>query len=596
MSLLKVKNLNVEYHNRDGIVRAVSNLSFQIEEGEIVGIVGESGSGKTSTMMALLGLLPENVKVTAEEMNIDRSQLSMIFQDPSAYLDDAMTVGRQITETIRAHKKCTRVQAAEEARQLLDLVGISNPGKRMRQYPYALSGGMRQRVVIAIALACYPKVLIADEPTTALDVTVQSQILAILRRIARETGTAILLVSHDLGVIASLCQKVFVMKDGELKESGSVEDIFYEPSHPYTKELLMHADSMFASEGAKQNTEKSDQASEEQVLLQLKNVSMFYKGKSFLWRNKLQEGIKEVSLVIHEGEAYGLVGESGCGKTTLAKLIVGLNESAQGEIFYRGQSFDLLTGRRKRRGKGGVQMVFQNSYASLNPRMSAGEMLEEVLMLQGIKDKKKRIEKVYEALEMTGLRREDAGRYPREFSGGQRQRLSIARALIQDPQLLVLDEALSGLDLSVQVQILSLLEKIRNKQKVAYLFISHDLSAVRRLCKKIGVMYHGQIVESGNTEDICEEPWHPYTKALLQATLFPDPLKARRLASIIWAGEDRKAPEEGCPYAPLCGYEMECCSKGKLPTYRYGTREISCFLYSSAQNGRSADYEMTVQI
>lgn len=598
MSLLNVKNLNVEYVKRGRSVCAVRNLSLSLEKGDVVGIVGESGSGKTTAMLALLGLLPDRAKITADEMEVDRRKLAMVFQDPSAYLDDAMTVGRQLTETIRAHRKCTRAQAKEEAERLLDLVGIPQAKKRMNQYPGALSGGMRQRVVIAIALACEPEVLIADEPTTALDVTVQSQILALIGRIAVETGTAVLLVSHDLGVIASLCHRVLVMKDGRLVEEGSVEDIFYNPKEAYTRELLKDADYMYRMERpTRRNPERTEVS--EKPLLELRNVTMSYEREKFRIKKRKTEEVKEVSFLIKRGETFGLAGESGCGKTTLARLITGLEKPVRGEILYKGEPLKPVLKRVDRR-ECPIQMVFQNSYASLNPRMTAGEILEEMLILGGEKSKTERRRMMREALEMTGLDAEDAEKYPREFSGGQRQRLCIARALIRKPELLILDEALSGLDISIQVQILTLLKKIQEETKIAYLFISHDLNSIRRMCERTGIMYRGQMVEEGNTSDICREPWHPYTRALLQSVPVPNPKKARRMKPVLWSEEERahgdQNMEEGCPYRNRCGYRIERCGQNRISPYQHGCRRIACFLYDPDDSGRSRDYEMTVQI
>lgn len=598
MSLLKVKNLNVEYEKRGIRVCAVKNLSLSLEKGDVLGIVGESGSGKTSAMLALLGLLPDSAKITVDEMEVDRRKLAMVFQDPSAYLDDAMPVGRQLTETIRAHRKCTQAQAKEEAERLLDLVGIPQAARRMNQYPGALSGGMRQRVVIAIALACEPEVLIADEPTTALDVTVQSQILALIGRIAAETGTAVLMVSHDLGVIASLCHRVLVMKDGCLVEEGSVEDIFYDPKEAYTRGLLKDADYMYRmGKPMRRVTEKMIVS--EKPLLELRNVSMSYERQKFLSKKQKTVEVRGVSFIIKKGESFGLAGESGCGKTTLARLITGLEKPVRGEILYKGEMLKPIS-ERDDRSESPIQMVFQNSYASLNPRMTAGEILEEMLILGGEKSKTERRRMVREALEMTGLCTEDTEKYPGEFSGGQRQRLCIARALIRKPELLILDEALSGLDISIQVQILALLKKIQEETKIAYLFISHDLNTIRRMCERTGIMYRGQMVEEGDTSDICREPWHPYTRALLQAVPVPNPKKARRMKPVLWSEEERdhteKRMDEGCPYRNRCGYRMERCGQNRVSPYQHGSRQIACFLYDPDDSGRSRDYEMTVQI
>lgn len=613
MCLLEVQNLRVKFHNQTIMKEAVKGISFTVEKGRILGLVGESGSGKSSAMLALSGLLPEKSRITADKIRIGEfdltppgtekdkrkayeqkmrivrgNEIAMIFQYSMSCLDSAVKIGKQITETIRVHRRCTEAEAKEEAVELLDMVGIRHPEKRMGQYPFELSGGMRQRIVIAIALACQPKLLIADEPTTALDVTVQGQILSILKRIVRETDTAVILVSHDLGVIASACDSVMVMKDGEIVEKGSAEDIFYESVHPYTKALLQNA---------KRMRKMSSESRKKEILLTLDHVTMSYEKKKIWRRQETRETVEDLSFFIRCGETVGLVGESGCGKTTLARLITGLLKPEKGQMYYRGEEIISHSYRERSKWAQRIQMVFQNPYASLNPRMNVGELLEDVLKVNGISDKEKRKTSVQEVLERVGLSSEDVKKYPGEFSGGQRQRIGIARALILEPELIVLDEAVSALDLTIQTQIIELLKEIQREKQTAYLFISHDLNAVRHISHRVGVMYQGRILEMGDTGDICKEPWHPYTKALLSASLTPDPLKARKKKVVIWADENQKTGKEGCTYADRCGYAMECCYKEQPGNYRYGSREISCFLYSDKIGGaRRADYEMTVQI
>lgn len=609
MSLLTVQDLSVQFHDRNEGQEAVSHLSFEVCPGEIVGIVGESGSGKSTGMHAILGLLPNQAEVTCEKILLDGnditppnlrtcsrqeakayeqhmeairgSQIAMVFQDPLTYLNPTVKIGRQITETIRAHKKCGAKEAKEQAAELLDLVGIRNASLRMKQYPFELSGGMRQRVVIAIALACEPRLLIADEPTTALDVTVQGQILELLKKISREMGTAILFVSHDLGVIASLCRRVLVMQAGKLVEEGTVEDIFYEPKHPYTQKLLSQASKL-------QKLPESFEA--EKPLLKVEHVSKYYTNIGYWKKQDKTEAVLNVSLEIGKGETYGLVGESGCGKSTLARIITGILEPTAGTILYKGE-----TGRLKYP----IQMVFQDPYASLNPRMTIQETLEEPLFLNTKDTKEERSRKVEEMLRLVGLTPEDAQKYPRAFSGGQRQRIGIARALILEPELLVCDEPVSALDVSIQEQILSLLEEIQKTRGISYLFISHDLNVVKRISQNMGVMYAGSLVETGGTKDIYKDPWHPYTKALLSAVLVPDPWKARRKKGILHTEEKRvEVPlGRGCPFAPRCGYAMDCCFTGRPKRYRFKGREIACFLYSEEHAGRrSGGMKMTSQI
>lgn len=616
MSLLSVQDLNVQFHDRYVGQEAVSHLSFEVQPGEIVGIVGESGSGKSTGMHAILGLLPEKAEVACKRVmfanhditpplskkteknqrkayerkmeSIRGNKIAMVFQDPLTYLNPTIKVGRQITETIRAHRKCSHKEAEVQAIELLDMVGIRSSAQRMRQYPFELSGGMRQRVVIAIALACEPELLIADEPTTALDVTVQGQILDILKKISQETGTAIILVSHDLGVIASLCQRVLVMHAGNLVEEGTIDDIFYEPKHPYTQKLISQAIELQKLPVYRHM---------EDILLSVEHVSKYYsdtvrlkKNFSFSTKKEKAEAVHDVSFQIRKGETYGLVGESGCGKSTLAGMLVGILKPTGGSVLYKGK---------KNRLEYPIQMVFQDPYASLNPRMTIQEALEEPLRFNTNDTQEERRQKVEEILNLVGLTASDARKYPRAFSGGQRQRIGIARALILEPELLICDEPVSALDVSIQEQILKLLEEIQLRRGISYLFISHDLNVVKRISQNLGVMYAGSLIEAGKTKEIYEDPWHPYTKALLSAVLVPDPKKARKKKGILHTEEKkREAPlGRGCPFAPRCGYALECCFTSKPQSYQFEEREISCFLYSEEHAGkRSEDYKMTSQI
>lgn len=528
MGLLQVEDLSIQFHTCGRTVHAVDHLSFSIEEPEIVGVLGESGSGKTTAMLAVIGLLPKQAQVTGGRIyfqGIDITPpesgyqrkgeyekkmqglrgcgISMIFQDPAVYLDDMMTIGKQITETIRSHEKCGRKEANKRAKELLFKVGISSPGQRMRQYPFELSGGMCQRAALAAALASRPKLLIADEPTTALDAAVQRQILDLLKRISRETGTAILAASHDLGVTAALCRRVLVMKSGRLVETGTVEEVFSTPRNAYTRELL---DSAQDEEPGAEGHVSSD------IILSLKNVSGGY---------KIHEAVDDVTMEIRRGECFALVGESGCGKTTLARMIAGILEPESGEIRYNGEKIvPLKKGRRK---DVSIQMVFQNPASALNPALTAGKMLEETLLSAKLGKKGACTDKIKKVLEQTGLLASDMSKYPYEFSGGQRQRLALARALILDPKLLICDEPVASLDASTKMYILDLLARIQKDRNLSILFISHDLGAVRNLCRRIGVMYQGRIVETGPVREVCSAPCHPYTKLLLESELPKSP-------------------------------------------------------------------------
>lgn len=587
MKVLDVQNLSVQYHTGQGQRKALDEVSFSVEKGGIAGIVGESGSGKSTAMLAVMGLLAENADVTADAISVCGQQvipgrdIAMVLQDSLSCLNPTVKIGRQITETIRAHKNCTRQEAGERAEELLDLVGIRNPAQRMRQYPFELSGGMRQRTAIAIALACEPKLIIADEPTTALDAAVQAQIILLLRRIVQDTGASLLVISHDMGVIAALCSRVYVMQSGRIIEQGTAEEIFYSPQQEYTKKLLRDARGI-------QRLRTGEKDSE--VLLRLEHVTKVFDTK---------EGIRDISLEIRKGEIYALAGESGSGKTTLARILTGLLKPDSGRIFYKGETLDAGTQAGIRQGK--IQMVFQDPYGSLNPCLTAGQALSEALKAlsgtQGGMTPQERRRKAEEMLCMVGLSAEDADRYPEEFSGGERQRIGIARALISEPELLICDEALSALDAATRSQILELLLSIQKKRKIACLFISHDLALIRKISSRISVLYQGRLAETGDTREVCSDPWHPYTKLLLNAAPQPDLLKARRNRPVLPAETGQEKGSSGCPFAEACGYTMKCCYNEVPGSYSFGSRKAACFLYSEEHTGKRAEgYQMTSQI
>ena len=603
MSVLEVRNLNVQYHTEQGVCQAVCGVSFSVEKGEIAGIVGESGSGKSTAMRAVMGLLKRNARVTADEIRVSGESprpgrnIAMIFQDSLSCLNPSVRIGRQIAETVRVREGCTWREAKKRALELLDLVGIRQPRIRMRQYPFELSGGMRQRVVIAIALACRPDLIIADEPTTALDAAVQAQILLLLRRIVRETGTSLLLVSHDLGVIASMCSGVYVMHSGEIVESGCAEDIFYAPREDYTRELLESAAGR-TKDMRRPLSEGRPQADREETLVSLEHVTREYDS---------HEGVRDISLTLEAGKTYALVGESGSGKTTLARILSGILKPDSGSVLYRGREAEgsACTGK--------IQMVFQDPAASLNPCLTAGQTLEEALraadrsgverettrkMSPGEK-KQIRRDRAAAMLEQVGLSAEDMGKYPGSFSGGQRQRIAIARALITGPELLICDEALSSLDAMTGSRILELLLGFQRERGISILFISHDLHMVRRVSSRVGVLYGGRLVESGRTKEVCSDPWHPYTRQLLDAVPEADPVRARKIRTSYVQEQDRGEKKDGCgcPFAGRCGYAMDCCFEETPGNYTFGSRMVSCFLYSQEHSGRRGEgYTMTSQI
>lgn len=605
MSLLKVEDLQVYYDSfvsnpgegdlplfLSGENGAVRGISFAVEPGECVGIVGESGSGKSSVMRAVMGLLPASAKVSFKAITIgpkvitgipDEAQMSeirgkaiaMVFQDPAACLNPTRTVGKQLIETIRKHRPGSYQAAREEAVQLLQMVRIRDPWQQLLRYPFELSGGMRQRVALAIALACKPKLLIADEPTTALDATVRRQILELLRRIAEETKMAVIMVTHDLNAAAAICQRIMVMKDGWIVEDDDVYEIFKEPKHPYTKVLVKQA-KVLGRGGPKPVGGE--------VLLETKALTKLFKRQHNWFWEEHQEAVREVSLQIRTGEIYGIVGESGSGKTTLARMIAGLTRPSSGEILYQGVTVD----RQHKNVVPQIQMVFQHSGESLNPRFSVREILDEPLhYLTGI-GKAERAHKITDMLKLVGLKESDQMKYPHQFSGGQKQRINIARALIAEPKLVICDEPVASLDAFIQAQILDLLKDIGRQRRLSYLFISHDLNVIRYMSQRVGVMLMGRMVESGDTEAVYKEPWHPYTQELLLSVLAPVPGKRKGQALLTAAAEANNEPESACPYYSRCGYKMARCKLEKPVRYRFDEREVACFLYSAKHSGSAA--------
>lgn len=577
MKVLDVQNLNVQYHTEKGNFDAVSALSLSIEEGEITGLVGQSGCGKSTAVRAIMGISAENAEVEYENLSLDGEipvpgyNIAMIFQDSQNCLNPSVKIGKQIAETVKNRRKCTRKEADKRALELLDLVGIRNPTLRMKQYPFELSGGMRQRVVIAIALACDPRLIVADEPTTALDGAVQAQILGLLRKVVRETKTALLLVSHDLGVIASLCSRVYVMEKGQVVESGTAEEIFYSPEQKYTKQLIKNAGKMHF------RTEKEKVKKE--ILLRTEHLTKEYHTK---------EGVRDLSFELYKGETFALVGESGSGKTTLARVLSGILKSDSGMI--------------DDRSKNRAQMVFQDPYGALNPCLTVGQALEEAIR-KTVPDPWLRRQKAEDILRLSGLRETVRNRYPRELSGGERQRAGIARALVCDPELLICDEAFSSLDASTRDGLLELFGTLQREQALTCLFISHDMKAVARISGRMGVLFRGELVETGRTRSVCTDPWHPYTKQLLLSMPAPDPLRAGRKKGILFREKSTELPgrdggaHRGCPFAENCPYAMDCCREETPDSYVFGERTVKCFLYSEEHSGRRAEgYKMTSQI
>ncbi|MBW9070981.1 ABC transporter ATP-binding protein [Agrobacterium pusense] len=527
-AIIDARNIAVTFKVEHGMVEAVKDISFQLYRGETIAIVGESGSGKSVTARTVMGLLTKRATVaksavvrfngddilkfsSRQRRALRGNRISMIFQEPMSSLNPIYTIGSQIVEAIRVHSKLSKKQAEARALDLLRQVQIPEPEARLKQYPHQLSGGQRQRVMIAMALSNDPDVLIADEPTTALDVTVQAQILNLIRDLQKKRGMAVVLITHDLTIVKQFSDYVYVMQHGEMREHNTTERLFAAPQHPYTKRLL-------ASEPrgtAKPLPENSG------VLLTASGVRVsFMMRYGGLFKPELKEliAVDSLGLTLRRHETLGLVGESGSGKTTFGQSLLRLNDPVGGEVVFDGQRVDGRSRAEMRPLRSRMQIVFQDPFASLNPRMTIGQIIEEGLIINGLgKTKAERLDRVRDALEAAGMPGNILSRFPHEFSGGQRQRIAIARAVALEPEFILLDEPTSALDLSVQAQIIDLLRKLQDERGLSYLFISHDLKVVRALCHRVIVMQRGRIVEEGPVEDVLSQPKTEYTQRLVRA-------------------------------------------------------------------------------
>ncbi|MDZ8171179.1 ABC transporter ATP-binding protein [Microbacterium xanthum] len=644
-TLLSVRDLATTFHTSSGPVTSVRGVSFDLRRGESLALVGESGSGKSVTAMSIMNMVRSPGVIEAGQVMLDGRdvlamgadelrgvrgrRMSMIFQDSVAALDPLMKIEDQVVESIRAHRRVSDTVAHDEAVHLLEMVGIPDPAARLKDYPLAFSGGMAQRVMIAIALANQPELLICDEPTTALDVTVQAQILELIAKLNREQNTSVLFITHNLGVVAQLCQRVAVMYAGRIVEIGDTASVFADPRHPYTRDLLKATPTLthprhlpltsiegrppslreeitgcayaprdplafekcFASDPAltaggegrshacwlgdaplpasrveEGSAESAISSTEKEVVLEVRDLVKHFPGprKGFFSRREVR-AVDGVDFEIRASETVGLVGESGCGKSTIARLVLGIDEPSSGAIVYDGKDATGLNAAARRRYNRDVQIVFQNPMSALNPRMVVRKMLGLTLRGQGVKetdiDTRSR-----ELLELVGLDASALDRYPHEFSGGQKQRLVIARALAMEPKLIVCDEAVAALDVSLQAQILNLLKELKERLGLSYLFIGHDLATVRYVADRILVMYLGQIVESGPSEDVIARPLHPYTASLLSAVPDPDPSQAKG-ERVVLQGEVPTPldPPSGCrfhtrcPIGPMVNTDREIC-------------------------------------
>ncbi|MBH0239481.1 ABC transporter ATP-binding protein [Methylobrevis albus] len=521
--VLEVKNLSVEFHSAGKCVKAVRDVSFHVDRGETLAILGESGSGKSVSASAIMDLIdcpPGRITSgeisyrgrdllnmpAAERRHVNGRKIAMIFQDPLAHLNPVYPVGWQIAEAMRVHGM-PAAAAKARAIELMARVGLKDPAARAKAYPHQFSGGQRQRLMIAMALAYDPDVLIADEPTTALDVTVQLQILRLLQQLRDETGMGLLLITHDLGVVAEMAERVIVMNAGEVVETGTTRDVFKAPRHPYTQKLIG------AVPG--QGGMRTGSVGAEPPILEVRKLEKYFGA---------YHALRAVSFDLHAGETVAIVGESGSGKSTTARAILRLDDADSGEVIYRGRDLTTLSDKEMFALRRDIQMVFQDPTQSLNPRMSVFQIVSEAWRIhRDILPKERWRARVLELLDLVGLKPDHADRYPHQFSGGQRQRIAIARALAVEPRIIICDEAVSALDVSVQGQVIRLLDDLRHRFGVAFIFIAHDLPVVRDFADRVIVMKDGAIVETGTVAQIFEAPVHPYTRALLAASLEPDP-------------------------------------------------------------------------
>ncbi|WP_322417332.1 ABC transporter ATP-binding protein [Mesorhizobium huakuii] len=541
--VLDIANLSVSVRGEDGEREVVSNLSLTLARGETLCIAGESGSGKSMTALAIMQLLPQPAaRISSGKIHLGDTDLAdlderrmrrirgdriaMIFQEPMTSLNPVLSIGRQLTESIEAHTSLSPAEARQRAIEALKAVRISEAESRLRQFPHELSGGMRQRVMIAMALALKPDVLIADEPTTALDVTVQGEVLELLRDLQRQHGTSVILITHDMGVVAEMADRVIIMRHGRMVEEGTAADIFARPRADYTRELLAAVPRIGSGVGRQKSRDVETATPANVAMVKDLHVRFDLRGGVFGRVTRRVHAVEGVSFSIAPNETLALVGESGCGKSTTAKALAGLVPYS-GDIVVGGRNLSGLGRDERKAVRRDVQMIFQDPFASLDPRMRVGDLVAEPLVIHGIASRQERSQRVAALFERVGLSADQMELYPHEFSGGQRQRVCIARALALRPKLIIADESVSALDVSVQARVLDLLKELQREFGVAYLFISHDMAVVENISDRVAVMYLGQIVEMGTRDQVFSNPCHPYTRRLIEAVPVPDPARRR---------------------------------------------------------------------
>ena len=670
--LLRIRDLKTYFHTKEGSAKAVDGVSFDIDVGETVALVGESGCGKSMTALSIIQLVPQPAGYhpsgviefrgqdlmqlsESEKRKLRGGAIAMIFQEPMTALNPVLTVGYQVTEPLLRHQRLTQTEAQRKAIDLLGQVNIPDPEQRFREYPHQLSGGMKQRVMIAMAMACEPALLIADEPTTALDVTIQAQILDLMKDLQQKKGTAILLITHDLGVVAETTDRVAIMYAGRIVEMATRERLLSNPAHPYTVKLLQslpsgeqraralqtiegrvpapqqYPDSCRFAERCQlvqpacrtvdpvllpietghvaacilydeqrqgrriaplevQTAQLPQPRTQEQAigepLIHLKGLKVHFPIKKGVFKRVVGyvKAVDGVDLEIRKGQTLALVGESGCGKSTLGKALLQLIRPTAGHVIVGGEDLSLLNRAKLHPYRRKLQVIFQDPYSSLNQRMMVGEIVMEGMATHGVgRNRSEREDLVKAILAQVGLGPEVMYRYPHEFSGGQRQRIGIARCLAVEPEFIVCDEATSALDVSVQAQILNLLEKLQSDLRLTYLFITHNLAVVEYLADEVAVMYLGRIVEKGKTEDVFRQPCHPYTQALLSAIPKLDP--SIGIEKIRLSGEVPSPvnPPSGCHFHTRCPHVMERCTKQYPDAYVPSTsHEVRCFLYETS--------------